>query len=145
MGPTTNLYLDQGNHNVLFLNRHFSNMRHRKKHFVQPISALFISACLLTHSTSFVFSPLNNLSLVCAFSFCILLYFLSSLHLSSPLRSSFFLHLTGFRPPIFFLLICSCVWIKPSNICLWRSLKNRKKMTKSQVLKSRSPWGFIKN
>lgn len=92
---------------------------------------LCLSFFLLTHSTSFVLSPLNAPSLdsVCpaphifvsflplslARSLCFSLvlssafsYFLHRLF-SLPLRSSFFLHLTGLCPPIFFLFICSCV------------------------------------
>lgn len=72
-GPTTDLYLDQRNRNVLFLNRLFSShMQLGNKCAVRSISALFFflfkSLCLsvppslfifplLTHSTSFVLSP----------------------------------------------------------------------------------------
>ena len=74
VGSTTDLYLDQGNHNVLFLNRlFFSHMQHGKKCAVRSISALFYLCLslspslfiffLLTHSISFVLPPLNAPSL----------------------------------------------------------------------------------
>lgn len=60
----------------------------------------------------------------------------------SPFRSSFFLHRIGLCPLIFFLLICSCVWIEPSNICLRRSLKSRKKRQRVKYSRAIAPEGL---
>lgn len=139
--------LDQGNHNVLFLNRlFFSHMQHGKC-AVRSIAALFISICLspslsvylLTHSTSFVLSPLNTPSLdtVCSLShiFVIFVFHLLGFHcvshllllISFPsLRSSFFLRLTmPHSPLIFILFICSCVWIELTTCASGEDLKKR--------------------
>ena len=50
-----------------------------------------------------------------------------------PLRSSFFLHLARLCPPIFFLFICSCVWIELSTSASGEGLKKTKRRKKNQT------------
>lgn len=162
VGPTTDLYLDQGNHNVLFLNRHFfSHMHHGKESFVWPASVLFISACLCLSISVYLFprshapplwlAPRSYLFLsyllACVSRVFRLLRFLTlALCLLSPQVLDLSLSRRALLPDILPLhLQLRLNWAE--HICLRRSLKTEedKKTRQSQVLKSHGPSGFSTN
>lgn len=107
VGPTADLYLDQGNHNVVFLNRLFFFSHARWKEVCSSIHHSALYLCLprslpLTHSTSFVLSPLNTPSLdsMCSVSHIFCYFCLSPARFSLFLSSAFsyFLHKLSFLP-----------------------------------------------
>lgn len=104
MGPTTVLYLDQGNHVVLFLNGLF--FPHRQHKGNKRAVRSFISICFgpslpvcYKYSASFVLSPLDFFSpdYVCSV-YCAFLIFVSQ-----QLRSHFSSHL------LFLVSLTSCL------------------------------------
>ena len=115
-GSTTDLYLDQRNRNVLFLNRLFlSHMQHGNKCAVRSIAALsfFLISLPLRPSLSVYLSPSHTFHLFCSLTLLRSLTWLCTFSVS---RLCYFCLSHRLAFPLFFPLIC--FFLFPFASCL---------------------------